>query len=386
MEFQHLVPVKIIFGQGKIKETGKLCKNLGRKAVVVTGKSSAKQSKALESLMTSLSSEDISIVLYSEVDGEPDVFMVDRGVALIKEENCDMVIGLGGGSALDVAKTMAMIAVHGGSAQDYFGAQANQKLLSQNGLPFIAIPTTAGTASEVTRNAVIKNRKNGLKQSIYADNMFAKIAIVDPELTITAPPKVTAEAGMDAFTHALESYLSIKANPLSEALSYKAIALIFNSLEAAVRNGSNIEARENMALGSLIAGISFGNVGLGLCHGISPALGSIYTVTHGISNAVLLPYILEFNKDVAFEKIAELYCFTDSRRENISTYEKAESVISRIRQLNIQIGIPEKLRMIGVEKEDFSKLVELTFQGRSVYNNPKPVLEADVLKVLEKAY
>ena len=386
MEFQYLVPVKIVFGQGKIKETGRLCKSLGTKALLVTGRSSAKKSKALDNLVHSLEIENIDVVIYNQVNGEPDVSVVDQGVALLIKEGCDIVIGLGGGSVLDVAKTIAMVAVHGGSAQSYFGEKASQILLSKTGLPFIAIPTTSGTASEVTRNAVIKNTENGLKQSIYSDNMFARIAIIDPELTLTAPSKVTAEAGMDAFTHALESYLSIKANPISEALSYRAMGLIFKSIETAVKNGSNIEARESMAMGSLIAGISFGNVGLGLCHGISPALGSVYTVTHGLSNAVLLPYVLEFNKDVAFKKIADLYAFVDSSEEKLTIHKKAEVVIDRIRHLNTRIGIPEKLKQIGVEQKDFTKLVELTFQGRSVYNNPKPVSTEDVLKILETAY
>ncbi len=386
MEFQYLVPVKIVFGQGKIKETGRLCKSLGTKALLVTGRNSARKSKALNNLVHSLEIENIDVVIYNQVNGEPDVSVVDQGVALLIKEGCNMVIGLGGGSVLDVAKTIAMVAVHGGSAQRYFGEQASQILLSRTGLPFIAIPTTAGTASEVTRNAVIKNTENGLKQSIYSDNMFARIAIIDPELTLTAPSKVTAEAGMDALTHALESYLSIKANPISEALSYRAMGLIFQSIETAVKDGSNIEARESMAMGSLIAGIAFGNVGLGLCHGISPALGSVYTVTHGLSNAVLLPYVLAFNKDVAFKKIADLHAFLDSREENITIDKKAEVVIDRIRHLNANIGIPEKLRQIGVEQKDFGKLVELTFQGRSVYNNPKPVSSEDVLKVLETAY
>lgn len=386
MEFQFLVPVKIVFGQGKIKETGNLCKSLGTRAVIVTGKNSAKKSSALDRLLESLETENISAVVYDQVVGEPDVIAVDRGVTFLKEEGCDMVIGLGGGSALDVAKIMAMIAVHGGSAQKYFGAKASQSLMLKDGLPFIAVPTTSGTASEVTRNAVIKNLENGLKQSIYADNMFAKLAILDPDLTLTAPPKVTAEAGMDAFTHGLESYLSIKANPLTEALSYKAVGLIFNSLERAVKNSLDIEARKNMTLGSLIAGVSFGNVGLGLCHGISPALGSLYPVTHGVSNAVLLPYVLEYNKDIAFNKISDLYLFLDERDDHLSTYHKADIVIDKIRELNNRIGIPARLREIGVERKDFARLVELTFEGRSVYNNPKKVSAQDVYKLLEAAY
>ena len=381
----HL-PVKIRFGNGNLGLIGDEAITMGKRAMIVCGKKSMRDNGTLERLLCLLEEKGVTCSLFEGVDPEPRVEVIDDAILQLKSEGADMVIGIGGGSALDLGKVLALLAVYTGRAESYFGSEGSEKL-TKPGLPYIAIPTTAGTGSEVTNNSVFINPSTGLKQSIASPFMFPKVAIVDPEMTKDVPPTVTAASGMDALTHGIESYLSRGANDITKALAYKSIRLISRSLKRAYDNPYDMEARADMALGSLVAGMAFGNSGLGIAHGISHPLGYHFHISHGIANAMLLPKALKYNMIVAIDEIAALYeCFFPEDKTSKDMEEKVKAVIASIEELARQLNIPQKLEALGVKKEAFGQIARESFASRSIKYNKKEATIEDVMGILEEIY
>lgn len=379
MNFSLRFPIEIIFGRDSVNQIGKKTKEYGSKVFLVTGKSAMKKSGVTDKIIKSLKEAGIeNIYIYDQAEHDPSVQTVDCGVKLAKEGGYEVVIGVGGGSAMDTAKTIASLVKNEGSALDY---QSGKEIINQ-GLPFIAIPTTAGTGAEITNNSVITDTENKIKQSIRSPFMIAKVAIVDPMLTVSMPPKVTAASGMDALTQAIENYVSLMTNPFSDTLALRATTLISANLINAVKNGNDLDARENMALGSLFGAMAFANGKLGAVHGLAHPIGVLFDVPHGVICALLLPYVMEFNLSVRLSRYAEiakamgLGCGSDD--------EMANKAISEVRKMLVEMGLPQRLGEFGIKKDNIPLIIK-SARGSSLDNNPRPATFEGLQEILTLA-
>lgn len=367
--FSFVTPKKIIYGWGKFTELGKEAKELGRKALLICSERINAKEPIFLKIRELLMQEDLEVILFNQVAGEPDVEVIKKGIDLLKIEQCDLVIGLGGGSAIDSAKAIAGLAYLEGTVEDYFLG----KDVEQKGLPWIAIPTTAGTGAEVTKNAVLSQKDKKIKQSIRSDYWMTDLALVDPQLTVSMSAKVTAYTGIDALTQAIESYTSRGANPLTDSMALEATRLIGKNILLAYQDGNNRNAREAMALGSLMAGITLTNARLGLVHGLAHPLGVRYKIPHGLVCAVLLPYAIDFNFSASGDRYNRL-------AESIGE----EDLLLFIKKLNREMQIPEKLSYLGLQKNDLSAIVEESLPSGSLKANFKEVGYEDLMNILVK--
>lgn len=360
-------------GWGSLEELPRLSKDLGERILLVTGRSAMKRSGILDRVTKLLMDVNQIILVFDQVEPEPHWDTVNNGVRLAKDKECQVIIGLGGGSVLDTAKAIAGIANKKTSVEEY---QTGQKL-EFSGLPYIAIPTTSGTGAEVTPNAVLINKKKGIKKSFRDPLLSAKVAIIDPELTIFLPPKITAYSGMDALCQAIESFVSLGSNPITDNLCLGAIRLIGRSLLKSYRNGRDIQARTDMSYGSVLGGIALFNARMGIVHGIVHPLGVKYGLSHGLLCGLLLPHAMEFNLNVAEEKYNQLAPLLGGK--------DAKGCISRIRELLSNLDFPKSLGELGVKEEDFSDIARESMPSGSLKANPRKVTEKDVIKILRKA-
>ncbi|MCD6256643.1 iron-containing alcohol dehydrogenase [Candidatus Aerophobetes bacterium] len=367
-----MYPQHIIFGKGVINQLGERVGSLGSKALLVTGRSAMRKSGILEKVINQLSSNQIDVELFDKVEHDPSLTTVAEGIDEARKKDVSVVIGLGGGSAMDSAKTIAVIAKEDGTLEDYHEGKLKIK---RPGLPFVAVPTTAGTGAEITNNAVLTNREKKLKKSIRSPFMIAKVALVDPELTLSCPPSLTAHSGMDALTQAIESFISKGSNPITDTLALRAIELIFYNLPLAFEDGSNISTREKVALGSLLSAMAFSNSGLGAVHGLSHPLGAHYNIPHGLACAVLLPWVLEYNLPVCKEKM-------DIIAKKIGV-KRGEDVPDIIRDLLNKLKIPLTFKEWGIKKEDIPVLVKKSRSG-SMAKNPREATDEDLENILKK--
>jgi len=368
MSATFLTPPRIITGVGSLGECGAVAAALGRCVLLVTGKSSMRRSGASGRLITDLQAAGLACHLYDAVATEPTLDMVDEGRRLCRERGCDLVIGMGGGSAMDAAKVIAGLAREEAPARDFHQG----KKVERTGLPFIAIPTTSGTGAEVTKNGVISDPENRVKKSIRDDSFMAKAAIVDPELTVSAPPHVTACAGMDALTQAIESFTSIHATPLTDALAFKAIGLMAGCLERAVKNGSDIEARSDASYGSLLAGMALANARLGVVHGMAHPLGVRYGIPHGLVCGVLLPAAMRLNREASADKYDRIDALLGG------------DAVEFVERLAERIGLARSLADYDIPREDFDAIVAESMPSGSLKANPKKITEEDVRSILEQ--
>jgi alcohol dehydrogenase len=357
------------------------------KAMLISGASSLQESGAIEKIVSICDEQNIAISTFSCGSGEANVEKVNEGVILARQQKPHFVIGIGGGSVLDTAKSIAGIAINGGKAEDYHDG----KEFENPGIPFIAIPTTSGTGSEITNNAVLTDYSRGFKKSIRGKHLIAQYILLDPELTLSCPPKTTASSGADALVQAIEAYVSIRSQPLADVYALEAIILIGRNLQKVYNNGDDYDARAEMMLGSHFAGIALANVGLGLVHGFAHPLGFKYSIPHGVICGALLPYVIEYNIEVRAEKYAivakllnELDMFS-KYEPDASDQENARRLAAMIKELFSQVQIPIKLRDLKVQEEDFDWIVENT-KGGSVNSNPRTPDAESMKKLLKKAW
>lgn len=380
---EFYTPGKIIFGPGGLSQVGTEEKRLGNKALIVLGRSAMRKSGALDRLTRLLKKNNLEYTIYENIPSDPTVETVDTGASLARKGSCNLVIALGGGSVLDTGKAISAMVTNEGSVADYHEIEGKGKKFQHKTLPFIAIPTTSGTGSEATRNAVITNTKLGLKKSIRDLWLIPEVALVDPELTLSLPPHITAICGGDALTQCIESYLGKKSQEITDALALHAIGLIGKSLVKAVKEGENLEARKDMAMAALLSGLCLSNSGLGAAHALSHPLGIYYKIPHGLSCAVLLPYVMEYNLPVVTKKLAKIAQSLGEDLSLLSETEAAQRAVEKIKEILSAIGIKKNLSEWEIKKEDFSQLINGA-QGGSLNNNPRDTSDEDLIKLLYK--
>lgn len=378
--FSFVAPKKLIYGWGKLEELGREAKKLGRNILMVCSKRISSENPIYLRVKEILTKENLEITLFNKVEGEPDLEIIKKGINLLKFENCDLVVGFGGGSAIDSAKAIAGIAMLEGTLDEYFLG----KEVDKQGLPWIAIPTTAGTGAEATKNAVLSDKSKKSKQSIRSDYWMADLALVDPELTISMPQQVTAYTGMDAFTQAIEAYTSRGSTPLTDSISLEAAKLIGQNILTSYKNPASRESREAMALGSLMAGIALTNARLGLVHGLAHSLGVRYSIPHGLVCAILLPYALEFNFPLAAGKYGKVAEAIGLEVNGLSDYDGAKILLDFVRKINKEMLIPEKLSSLGLQSGDLRIIVEESLPSGSLKANLRQAQAVDLMDILEK--
>ena len=376
---------RLVIGNGCIEGIGKEVANLkGKKAIIITDRNIVKLG-LIEKAEKALEKENIGVDLFEDVEYEPDIATVEKAIKIVRENSYDTLIGFGGGSALDAAKVIACLAKNEGVVRDYLGANK----IPKRGLPFILVPTTAGTGAEVSPVSVLIDEKAGNKNVISDSKLFADIALVDPLLTVLLSPKLTAYTGIDALCHAMGGYITRKANPVSDALAMEAIYLIGRNLRRAVSKGQvDVEARYNMALGATMGMIARTNSGGGAVHGLSYPLGTKYHLPHGQSIALLLPHVMAFNVGSTVPKFIRVAEAMGEKTEGLWEGKAAEKAIEGIKALLKDIGIFQGLREIGAKKEDFPEFADIVYEVsyRHIEANPRHLTKEDVIKIYENAW
>jgi len=379
------IPPVLIFGSGASQRVGEESKKLGvKKGLIVTDEVLLKLG-ILDNIKQVLSQAKVQFTIYSGVFTEPTVEFVQEGLKTYKENGCDFLLAIGGGSAIDTAKAITVMATNAGSIEDYMGLGKIPKA----GAPFIAIPTTAGTGSEVTQFTIITDTKRDVKMLIGSPFLIPREAIVDPLLTLSMPRGLTAATGIDALTHAIEAYVSVKAQPMSDIFCLSAIELISGNLRQAWSNGNNLEAREKTMLGALQAGIAFSNSSVALVHGMSRPVGAYFHVAHGVSNAALLGVVTEFSLIGNPARYARIAKAMGENVEGLTILEAADLAAKSIKRLVQDIKIPS-LQELGVDKEKLDKLApqmaEDAIASGSPANNPRQATKEEIIELYKLAY
>jgi alcohol dehydrogenase len=375
-------PTRIRFGFNTVNDLAALVRELGGSRVFLVIDPGVVAAGLLEPVSASLAADKIPFTVYDQVDPEPGLKLADNGAKLARKGKCDCVVGVGGGSAMDIAKAVSILLTNGGKAEDYIGLGK----IAKNGVPKIMIPTTAGTGAEVTFTAVFINEKTGSKAGMNGDPLYPDAAILDPALTLSIPPHVTATTGIDALTHALEAYVSTQAHTISDMYALEAIDLIASNLGKAYANGGNIEARSAMLLGSLLAGKALATAGVGLVHAMAYPLGGMHKIPHGLANAVLLPYVMAYNLIGAPERFSTLAEMFGVDVSGMTLREAAEAAVEAVWRLNDDVGIPKNLQELGIPREDIPEMAKIALTvARPVANNPRRPSREEVEAIYEEA-
>jgi alcohol dehydrogenase class IV len=383
MRFEFATATRIIFGPGTLREVGPLARELGRAALVVTGR----HPDRAEPLLALLGEQGLSAETFP-VSNEPEIATVQQGVEQARKSKRDLVISFGGGSALDTGKAIAAMLANEGDLLDYLEVIGRGKALPKASVPFIAIPTTAGTGSEVTRNAVLASPEHRVKVSLRSPLMLARVALVDPELTYDLPPAVTASTGLDALTQLIEPYTSSRANPMTDALCVEGIRRAARSVRAAFEHGHDSAAREDMAVASLFGGLALANAGLGAVHGFAGPIGGMFPAPHGAVCAALLPHVMEVNVRALRQR--QPTSETLSRYAEVAGWLTANSSakpddgVEWVRTLVADLKIP-RLDAYGIERPHTAELVEKAAKASSMKANPIALTPQELSEVLERS-
>lgn len=375
MRFEFATATRIIFGEGTAATLPDLARTFGTRPLVVTGASPERAAGLIAELSA----------LSFAVPGEPTVDLVREGAQRVKDAGCDVVLSIGGGSVIDAGKAIAVLATNGGEPLEFLETVGKGRAMTAPALPFIAVPTTAGTGSEVTRNAVLGSPEHGVKASLRSPLMLTRVAVVDPELTYGLPPSITAYTGLDALTQLIEPYVSSRANPLVDAICVEGIRRVAGALRRAYHDGSDRDARRNMAMGSLFGGLALANAGLGIVHGFAAPLGGQWKAPHGTLCAALLPHGMAANvaalrsrapQHPALERYAEIARLVTGMSE-----ATVEDGIDWVRSLCSELNIPA-LRAWGVSEADLPDIVEKAAKASSMHANPLPLTTVELTAVL----
>lgn len=373
----------LITGTGSIAEIGEQAKKLSATKVVIVTDKVIRETGLLAKIIDPLTASGLQADIIDEVMPEPPFENLEQLAAQIEGKSYDLLIGVGGGSALDVAKVLAVMLTNHEDVREFVGIER----VKNAGIPTILVPTTAGTGSEVTYNAIFTDTRDKVKKGIVSPYLLPSVAIVDAELTLTVPPAVTAATGMDALVHAIESYTAIRANELTDGIALQAIKLISRSIRTAVYNGKELKAREDMAMGSLLAGISLGNAGVGAVHALAYPLGGKFKVPHGVANSLLLPFVMKYNAVADLTKFADVAEALGENIEGLSLREAADRAVRALAQLSEDVGIPSSLREVGVTASDLPALAEEASKiDRLLNNNPRWLTVKEIQKIYEEAY
>ena len=374
-------PKIALMGACCVNEIGRHAKYLGgTKALIVSGKSRHGE-KLAEDIGKILEDAGLKVTFFAGADPNPTDNSVMEGADFYRKENCNMIVAVGGGSPMDCAKAIGIVAYNSGQINDYEGAGKVTRGIP----PLITVNTTAGTASEMTKVAIITDTKRHIKMAIVDPRITSDVAVNDPELMISMPPDLTAATGMDALTHAVEAYVSTMATPTTDAAAIKSIELISNYLRQAVAHGEVVRTRDMMAHAEYLAGIAFNNAGLGYVHSMAHQLGGFYNLPHGVCNAILLPYVEMYNKQVCPERFADIAKAMGEKMDGLSSEEAADRAIDSIKKLASDIGIPSGLKELGAREEDLEIMAENTMQDHSRLTNPRKLSKEEIIEIYRKA-
>ena len=375
------LPALSLVGPGVITDLVEEIKSDGYQSVlVVTDKVLIEVGIATQVIKKMLEA-DINYTIFDDVQPNPTCKNVNDGLVVFKENNCDFILTIGGGSPQDCGKAIGILATNGGNIRDYEGIHVSKK----KSCPIAAVNTTAGTASEVTINYVITDEDRKVKMVMVDKNCLVSIAVNDPELMLAMPTALTAATGMDALTHAIEAYVSAGSYHWSDKLALYAIELIASSLPAAVKDGNNLEARSKMAWAQFVAGQAFSNCGLGFVHSAAHQLGGMYNTPHGVANAVLLPHVEKFNISACPEKFAQIAVAMGVDVQSMSIELAANSAIEAIKDLSKEVGIPVGLKDLGVQEKDLEEMAKNALADVCTGGNPKEVALADAIQMYKNA-
>ena len=378
MAREFIVPGQIISGSGALNMAEEVLKGLGKKALIVTDKVMIQLGNCAK-VEAALKNQGVEYAIYSEIVGEPTDTMIENGLKLYKEEGCDFLVALGGGSPIDSMKAIGSLVINGGCISDYMG-----KVIDVEMPPMVAIPTTAGTGSEATQFTIITDTKKNIKMLLKGKVLMPSLAIIDPQFTMTAPPKITAATGLDALCHAVEAYTSRKAQTLSDTFAMSAVKRIFKYLPAAFKDGSNEEARVQMSVAALEAGIAFNNASVTIIHGMSRPIGALFHVAHGLSNAMLLKECLTFALEGAYDRFAELGRPVGVAVDTDSDKEASEKFLAAVEAITKELETPT-LAEFGIDKDEFFKVIDkMAFDAMdsgSPQNTMREVTEDDVKQI-----
>lgn len=376
--FEYFMTPISILGTGCLERiTSYIKPMLFRKALIVSDKILV-ETGLIDKLLALLDAEGIFYIIYKDVSPNPTITQVNYGLKLLRDNGCDFLISFGGGSPHDCAKAIALLATNGGEIAEYEGINKSQKRAA----PLIAINTTAGTGSELTRFCVITDEERHVKMTINDWHVTPIIAVSDAELMTGMPPGLTAATGMDALTHAVEAYVSTNATPVTDCKAVKAVELIVDNLAAAYRDGNDLKAREAMVYAEYLAGIAFNNASLGYVHALAHQLGGFYNLPHGLCNAILLPAVMEFNLPAAVTKYAELAHAAGIDTRGLPAETSAKQFIAHIKELNKELGLPARLQELrNFRSEDIPGLAQNALKDVCCLTNPRQGTQQDIEEI-----
>ena len=371
---------KTVFGAGAVGQIAEECKALKATRVILVMDQSLSKTELCKQIQESFKKGRIKAFLYADVTPEPDPVLADQGAELARGEKVGCVVAVGGGSTMDVGKAIAVLTKNEGKAIDYIGLG----LVKKPGLPSIMVPTTAGTGSEVTFTSVFTMRETKMKGGINSPFLYPHTAILDPQLTISLPPEATAQTGMDALTHAVESFTSLQSQFMSETLSLRAIELIAANLRGAVFNGAHYPYREGMMKGSYLAGLGLAMSGVGAVHALAYPMGAIFDIPHGLANAVMLPYVLAYNYPGNLDKFSQISWAMGENDKGLSNRDSAASAVKAIADLADDVGIPRTLKDLNIPETAIPEMAEGAMKvERPILNNPRS-MTTDVAEMIYK--
>ena len=380
MSFEFATATRIIFGSGTLSQIGTIARDLGRRALIVTGRDTTRALPLIQ-LLEKAGIASISFL----VTGEPVLDTVTQGVALARSEQCDLVIGFGGGSAIDAGKAVAAMITNDGELLDYLEVIGRGRPLTKPSAPFIAIPTTSGTGAEVTRNAVLGSPEHRVKVSLRSPLMLPRVALVDPALTLDLPPAITASTGLDALTQLLEAHVSIRANPMTDALCEQGIRIAARSLEKTFTTPHDLAAREDMALAAMYSGIALANAGLGAVHGFAAPIGGMFPAPHGAVCAALLSHVWKANLAAVIERGTDAQRLRFEKASHLLTgNEDASAAVTWLQNIRTRLLIPP-LRSYGIAEDHLDQIISRAQQASSMKANPVVLTDLQLKDILHAA-
>ncbi|WP_303968604.1 iron-containing alcohol dehydrogenase [Sporosarcina ureae] len=377
------MPSNFKFGCGAHKNLVQEIVAYAPQKIAIVSDRGVAQAGLVDKLKEVLKSANVPIYTFTDISGEPSFELVESVTNKLKEENCDLVIGIGGGSALDVAKTSAALL----QVEDMKPYLSGTQQIGPRKTPCILLPTTSGTGSEVTMNAIFGDEEQELKRGIVSPALLPDLAIIDPELTISCPPRVSASSGVDAFTHAIESYISVRATPLTMIFAEKAMRLFPEYITRAVHNGSNLEARTGMAWVSALAGVSLANAGVGAVHALAYPLGGKYHIEHGVANALLMPYVFEKIGTTCTPQMVDVASFLQLGDYSAQPAKALDAVVQYLFELLDTLNLPSNLKDLGIQEDALAELAESASKvERLLANTPYKLSEEAIRNIYENAY
>lgn len=380
-EFAFTIPQNIKYGVGSLCKLPELAIELGKKKAFIISGPHLNKIGMVEKCQNALKKAGIESASFTETEGNPSTETVAKATEDYLKSDADFIVAFGGGSPLDVAKAVAVIATYGGEIKDYEGGDKVPGPV----VPMIAIPTTAGTGSEVTAFSVITDHERNYKLTVVSNYLLPEYAILDPELITSVPAKTAAACGVDAMVHALEAYISLAASPFSDIFAKEALKLIGGNIRDYVADRSNIEACEAMMIGSLFAGIAFSHARLGDVHAMSHPVSAFFDVPHGVANAILLPIVIDFNQAEAAEKYEYIYNCVSKKQIQKNLF-KPEMLAPELRILNHELGIPDSLSEVGVKSDSFDAMAIDAMKSGNIMVNPRVTKKIDIIDMYYAAY